>query len=101
MCNQCDSRKYNSLNVEFVDSVMADLGSMSEKISKIKELHKEVNGPYDDTACEHCTYLANIAVDPLIEEPIYIEYPCETIISLIELGYCAHGVYRGCERCWR
>lgn len=49
----------------------------------IFDLHKPVNGPYDDVACEWCTALVHsVAEWAGITEPVYIEYPCATVVLL-------------------
>jgi hypothetical protein len=54
-------------------------------MDRVRELHSPMNGPYDDRACSHCTELVHeIARIAGIEEPIYIPYPCMTIITLGE-----------------
>lgn len=53
-----------------------------KELDALYELHKAMNGPYDDSACEHCTYIMRIG-RPDAPEDAYIEYPCETI-RLIE-----------------
>lgn len=39
-------------------------------LNSIAELHQEINGPYDNKVCGHCS----------IDENIYTEYPCPTIL---------------------
>lgn len=56
-------------------------------INNVRKLHSPTNGPYDDLACEYCTYLVNltnISIYDVTKEPIYIEYPCPTIKALDE-----------------
>lgn len=56
MCNQCDSRKYQALD-------------------SLKDLHKPVQGPYDNLVCEECSHM-DIDID------FHVEYPCPTIKAL-------------------
>lgn len=54
-------------------------------LEAVRYLHAPMNGPYDDAACSHCTSLVYpIAEAAGIIEPIYIEYPCPTMIALGE-----------------
>jgi hypothetical protein len=65
------------------------IAELQASIKAVLDLHKEVNGPYDDTMCEHC----------FVDEYKYYEYPCPTLIQLIQPGYCIHEFYGGCEQC--
>lgn len=50
-------------------------------IDRVRNFHKEINGAYDDKACEACTNL----IDPYVKElnvVDYIPYPCPTIKEL-------------------
>ena len=67
------------------------VAELKAQIESVLSLHKEINGPYDDNACEHCT----------IDENIYYNYPCPTVQALIKPGYCIHDVRMGCEECWK
>ena len=53
-------------------------------IDRVREFHKEVNGPYDDTRCESCTELVRFNIDEsnTSDPEPYIEYPCPTINAL-------------------
>jgi hypothetical protein len=42
---------------------------------QVKELHKQIQGPYDNYICEHCSRLTVFASD-------VIPYPCPTIKAL-------------------
>ena len=41
-------------------------------IQRVRELHKEINGPADDTTCSACAF----------DEVNYPQYPCPTIQAL-------------------
>lgn len=53
-------------------------------IDRVRNFHKEVNGPYDDTACEPCTELVRFNIDEsnTTDPEPYIVYPCPTINAL-------------------
>jgi hypothetical protein len=53
-------------------------------IDRVRNFHKEVAGPYDDTACETCTELVRINIDEsnTSDPEPYISYPCGTINAL-------------------
>jgi hypothetical protein len=53
-----------------------------EAVQRVVELHKPVNGPYDDLSCETCTDYLNIYAGEISSEPAYVEYPCPTIEAL-------------------
>lgn len=42
---------------------------MSKVFSELRELHTEINGPYDDRTCRSCSF----------DENCYYEYPCPTV----------------------
>jgi hypothetical protein len=48
-----------------------------EQIEAVRDLHKPVQGPYDNLICEECSH-TEINVD------FYTEYPCSTIKALDE-----------------
>lgn len=77
------------INLMKMDALAGDLGRANSAIQRVLDLHKKVNGPYDDSACEHC----------YIDENIYYNYPCPTVQALINPGYCIHEIYGGCEEC--
>lgn len=57
------------------------INDYESKLSSVRELHKAVNGPYDDSACEHCTYIMRIG-RPDAPEDAYVGFPCKTIKAL-------------------
>lgn len=50
-------------------------------VEAVKELHKKVNGPYDNSVCDHCSELVMLAIEDNTA-PAVIEYPCPTITLL-------------------
>jgi len=46
-----------------------------DAVNRVRELHKQVPGPYDDYICDHCTNLYGYDDD-------VIPYPCPTIKSI-------------------
>lgn len=49
-----------------------------EAVGGIRDLHRAVQGPYDNLICKHCTYILLIA-RPDAPEDAFIMYPCPTI----------------------
>lgn len=49
---------------------------LEEAIKRVKELHVEVPGAFDDSMCQHC----------YIDEDMYFQYPCPTIQALEGTG---------------
>jgi len=41
-------------------------------IQRVRDLHKEVNGPFDDFMCDHC----------YVDENRYYGWPCPTLLAL-------------------
>lgn len=72
----------------FEDYMAKDNLRMYATILRVAKLHKPINGPYDDIACNHCTDLVSprftgkITDNELSKPPIYVEYPCPTIKAL-------------------
>jgi len=48
---------------------------LSDSIAQIRDLHKKVEGPFDDYVCSECTRISG-------EEVIDAPYPCPTIKAL-------------------
>ena len=75
-------------NVEYISSgkisqtTADELAEAWQAVKRVAELHKPVNGPYDDLACETCTDYLNIYAGEIGSEPAYVEYPCPTIQAL-------------------
>lgn len=54
-----------------------DFKKLDDAVNRVRELHTEMNGPYDNMVCSHCT----------VDEYIYFEYPCPTIKALELIDY--------------
>lgn len=59
MCNKYDSEA----------AIQNSLIGFMQAVVRVRELHKKVNGPYDNYICDHCYY----------DEYHFYEYPCPTI----------------------
>jgi hypothetical protein len=67
---------------------------LQNMLESVVELHKAVQGPYDNLVCNECSHM-DIDVD------FHTNYPCPTVQALIRPGYCIHDVRMGCEDCWK
>lgn len=61
------------MSKEFDPSIDEFILAAIAAIDRVRNFHKEVTGPYDDTQCEACT---NLTPDE------YVVYPCPTINAL-------------------
>jgi hypothetical protein len=61
-----------NIKIEGKDLVLVEV-ELLDAINRVKELHKQVPGPYDDYICDHCTDLYGDDAIP---------YPCPTIKAI-------------------
>jgi hypothetical protein len=59
-------------NFDWLASVAVEL---VDAVDRVKELHKQVPGPYDDYICDHCSSFTPFASE-------VIPYPCPTIKTI-------------------
>jgi len=72
------------MSKEFDPSIDEFILAAIAAIDRVRNFHKEVAGPYDDTQCEHCTELIRFTIDEsnTTSPDPYIVYPCPTINAL-------------------
>lgn len=81
MCNQCDTNEYIAIEAVLSKHDEKTIGNLVTSIQRVRNLHVPVNGPYDNTICEHCTTITLIE-RPDAPEYAFILYPCPTVNAL-------------------
>ena len=58
----------------YIRNKINKIEELEATLQRVRELHKQVQGPHDNYMCEHCYY----------DEYRFYEYPCPTIKALDE-----------------